>query len=321
MSNLFLHNERRQLLIVLAFLGQIAVAASNASAVVLYSTATRNTTAPSVENGLAGWNLQATFGSFLVTPIDSTHFIAAKHISSSSTVTYQGTTYNVDTANRKTDSASDLCIYRITSGTFSNYATLYNAAVDGSEIGKTLTVFGQGLQRGSEVTVNGELRGWKWGTSGSAKSWGQNVVTGFANYSTTSADSLLYFDFDKNGIANEAGLSEGDSSGAVFINCNGTWKLAGINYAVDGPWKYSSTDTTSFNADIFNAQGLYYEKSSGNWVQYPFADPGAAYASRISDRLEWIQATIPEPGSVILLVTGIVAAWLIWRRRSAASRR
>ncbi len=320
MSNLFIHIDRRQLLIVLVFLGQVAVAAPNASAVVLYSTATRNTTAPSVENGLAGWNLQATFGSFLVTPIDSVHFIAAKHISSSSTVTLGEDTYNVDTTYRKPDPDSDLCIYRISSGKFSSYAPLYNAIVDGSEIGKTLTVFGRGRKRGSQVVVNGELRGWKWGALDGVVSWGQNVVTGFEDYSTTSTESLLYFDFDKNGITNEAGLSEGDSSGAVFINCNGTWKLAGINFTVDGPWKYSSTDTTAFNADIFNAQGLYYEKSSGNWVEYPFANPGAAYASRISDRLEWIQATIPEPGSVVLLVTGSFAAWLIWRRRSAASR-
>jgi len=323
MSNPFFRHYRWQFLIVLVSLGQVLAFALNASAVVLYSTATRNTEAPSTANGLAGWNLQATFGYFLVTPIDPTHFIAAKHISffpSFSTVTLGKDTYNVDTSYRKTDPDSDLCIYRISSGRFSSYAPLYNAAVDGSEIGKTLTVFGKGRQRGNDVTVNGQLKGWQWGTFDHVQSWGQNIVSGLANYSSTSAESLLSFDFDKNGITNEAGLSEGDSSGAVFINCNGTWKLAGINYSVDGPWKYSSSDTSSFKADIFDAKGLYLQNSSGVWVKYPFSDPGTAYASRISDRLTWINTTIPEPGSIFLLVTGSIAAWLIRRRRSTVSR-
>jgi hypothetical protein len=75
------------------------------------------------------------------------------------------------------------------------------------------------------------------------QSWGQNVVSGFDAYNGVSLTSLLKFNFDSTGIANEAALSTGDSSGGVFINSLGQWKLAGINYAVDSPWATSSGGT------------------------------------------------------------------------------
>ena len=125
------------------------------------------------------------------------------------------------------------------------------------------------------------------------------MVTGLTNYpNASSPNTMLYFDFNANGIANEAALSVGDSSGGVFINSNGQWKLAGINYAVDSPWSYTgSASDPGFNADIFDARGLYYQDSSHNWVQvppsYPVAVPGASYASDISSCLGWIGSTVP----------------------------
>jgi len=294
---------RRGLLLCAAGLAGVMAVAAHAHAVVLYATADRNTTAPSVADGLDAWNLQAQWGGYLATPIDPTHFIGAKHVNlASSTITfvYQGNTlsYPVDSSSRREDPYSDLTIYSLQSGySFPAYAPLYSTAVDGSEIGKTMTVIGRGKQRGSAVTVNGYVAGWQFGPGDGAQSWGQNIVSGFTPYSADAAaeTSLLYYTFDSNGVANEAAVSIGDSSGAVFIRSNGQWKLAGITFSIDSPYSYTGTDS-GFLADIFDARGLYFSDGT-QWVLMPWTwahpVPGASYASSISQRLGWIEATIP----------------------------
>jgi hypothetical protein len=232
----------------------------------------------------------------------------------STTVGFQNQIYQVDMLYAMGDPGSDLAIYRLKSGSFSNYARLYNAAVDGPEIGKTLTIIGRGTQRGDAVyDANNVLRGWQWGAADGVQSWGQNIVSGFTDYDPTSPDSLLYFDFDSNGIPNESAFSVGDSSGGLFIYSNNQWKLAGINYAVDSPFSTTGLSTDpGFITDIFDARNFYAQDSNGNWVLIPDGSepvPGASYSSRISDRLDWIQSVdpdvvVPEPGVLALLSSG-----------------
>ncbi len=105
--------------------------------------------------------------------------------------------------------------------------------------------------------------------------------------------TLLRFAFDSTGGFNEGTLSVGDSGGAVFIQDpnDSVWKLAGINYGVDGPFSLSSDGSNSFNAAIFDRSGLYqYE---GNWV----AESGAAYAyaTRIGSNDSWINTITGSP--------------------------
>ena len=328
--------------IALASLFAVGVFATamEARGVILYSTADRNTTAPSAADGLDAWNLEATWGSFLATPIDATHFIGAKHLNAASdpgqfsTITFRNVSYAVNLASAVPDPGSDLCIYSLQSGySFPSYAPLYNAAVDGSEIGKTLTVIGRGTQRGTPVTVDSALKGWAWGGSDHVESWGQNIVSSFDRYNSVSATSLLCFDFNSDGIDNEAALSIGDSSGGVFIFSNGQWKLAGINYAVSGPFSLTGTGTlnsllpdgspdpdySAFNASIYDAQGLYYWDDK--WILDDVQEPGTSAASRISDRLDWIESVVPEPGTLVLLSIFIAAivpfSWFARRRKSA----
>ncbi len=267
---------------VVGLAGVLAVAL-DAQGVILYtnpddnSDPGRNTSPPSAADGLAGWNIEAQWGGFLATPIDATHFIAAKHVGlASSTITFQNVAYQVDPSSGVADPGSDLSIYALQSGSFPTWATLYNSAVDGSEIGKTLTVIGRGTQRGTPVYVGSSVAGWQWGTSDGVQSWGQNVVSGLCDY-YSSPNSLLYFNFDPNAIANPAALSGGDSSGGDFIYCNGQWKLAGMNYALDSPWSLTgAVDDPGFIADIFNAQGLYYQDANYNWTLESDPVPGAA---------------------------------------------
>ena len=317
-----------------AVLGGLGIAAGDARAVILYSTATQNTSPPPSEDGLAAWNLEGAFGGFLATPIASQYFIAAQHVGYNSSITFQGTTYQVDTSfdgglGYADDPGSDLRIYKI-QGTFPTYATLYDAATDGSEMGKTLTDIGRGTTRGPAVVnpTTGGTIGWYWGTSTGSWSWGQNVVSGYWNYNSFSPNSVLSFAFDSNGIANECSLTGGDSSGGLFLYSDGQWKLAGINWAVDSPWNFTApSDTGSFIADLFDGRGLYMEDNNNNWVYVPNSSepaPGSSYASRISSEIGWIDGVagltypVPEPGTLMLLAAGAfgLVAWAGRRRKA-----
>ncbi len=170
-TTLHRHFWRHALLLAVVSIVGLLASAIEARAVLLSTSATRNTTPPSEDEGLAGWNIEATFGSYLATPIDATHFIAAQHIYDTvgstnpppTTITFAGSTYTVDGSSRTADPNSDLCIYSITGGTFPSYATLYNSSSDGPETGKTLTVFGKGWwDRGDPVYVGSSLAGWQW---------------------------------------------------------------------------------------------------------------------------------------------------------------
>jgi hypothetical protein len=116
-------------------------------------------------------------------------------------------------------------------GTFPTFAPLVTG---GSETGQPLVVIGRGTQRGGEVFRDGQLRGWFWGGGDGVQRWGQNVVTSVVNDGPL--NQYVFAEFNQTGGANEAHLSVGDSGGAVFIRESGVWKLAGISYAVDGPF-------------------------------------------------------------------------------------
>ncbi|HEY0370177.1 MAG TPA: hypothetical protein VGC85_11315, partial [Chthoniobacterales bacterium] len=82
-----------------------------------------------------------------------------------------------------------------------------------------------------------------------------------------------------------------DSAGAAFINDSGVWKLAGINYAVDGPFYVDNQGNGAFNAALFDTSG-FYGYDGAHFV--PSSGPSALYPTRISSRLPWIALTIAE---------------------------
>jgi hypothetical protein len=108
---------------------------------------------------------------------------------------------------------------------------------------------------------------------------------------------LLRCTFDAGGGSNECALSDGDSGGGLFVEDGGVWKLAGINYEVDGPFS-NAVDGTMFSASLLDARGLYQEVA-GVWqlVSGPQPHPSAFYSTRISANLDWINSVINfEPG-------------------------
>jgi hypothetical protein len=304
-----------------------------AEAVTLYATATRNSDPPPEAMGLDGWNLQGFTQGNLATPIAPQYFIAATHIRTVTSFTFQGTDYPIDTAfngvGYSSDPNNDLTIYKI-QGIFPTWATLYDAVVDGPELGKTLTFIGRGGPRGDPVVVNGSTVGWQWAYSDkSVESWGQNVVSSFGDFSSTSTSSLLAFNFDADGLDNEAGIATGDSSGGEFIYSGGVWKLAGVNHGAGGLWENRGTGSADFNGNIFDARGLWQQDDNLAWNQV--ADPGypvpaASYGARISTEIAWINSVTglayptPEPSSWALLSVAAIGLIAYWRRKSALVR-
>jgi len=174
--------------------------------------------------------------------------------------------------------------------TFPIFAPLYPRQ---DEVGQTLVDIGRGSDRGADYFLNNTLLGWLWGGGGTQR-WGENVVESI--YPNGANDDLLRATFDQNGLNEECTLSSGDSGGAAFINDGGTWKLAGINFGVDGPYSESANGANAFTPALFNTRGLYAQDGS-QWVLVsgPVAVPTAFYPTRISTKLAWIASVVAAP--------------------------
>lgn len=304
----------------------VVFSATTARAVIFHATADtdHNIAAPGGDLSASGWQLQGRWGNFLGTPIGRSYFITASHVGGAvgDSFVFRGVSYTAIA--QFDDPKSDLRIWRVC-GTFPEFAGLYD---NRDEVGKSLVVFGRGTLRGAPILmptlVGDELKGWRWGPFDGVLRWGQNTIDSVVNgdgipplvgVTTGTVGELLKATFDSNGGPNEAHLSEGDSGGAVFVKDGSIWKLAGINYAVDGPYNTSSTGS-GLSAAIFDEGGLYKRRDS-QWILTPDLPkelPGAFYATRISSNLEWISgvlAAAPEQLPVLQSaewVTGPYAA-------------
>lgn len=287
-----------------------------------------NTKAPAGALFDSGWQYQGNWGGCLGTPVAPQYFVAARHVGGviGQTFEFCGASYHAVAL--YDDPNTDLRLWKV-DGTFPYWAPLY---LGNDEIGKPLLVFGRGTQRGDpvvvpcvqtnlftnvvnlresglnkkqaqqafpdakiqgqlmtvvtlEVVTNDSMKGWKAGVGDGRMRWGQNHVL--------STGSFIAASFDFEGGENEAYLSSGDSSGGLFIQENGVWKLAGINYGVEGPYSTSPEDPWFYGA-IFDTSGLY-----GYGMPVPYDDngqrkPACFYATRISPRLPWIMSIIGQ---------------------------
>jgi hypothetical protein len=277
----------------------------HAHAVVFYATedVTHNTTAPTGELAGSGWQFQGSWIGFLGTPIAPNYFITASHIGGNvgDKFVFRGVTYT--TTAMFDDPHSDLRLWRVC-GTFPEFAPLYSKL---NERAQPVIVFGRGTRRGDPVEVGGllgpALKGWKWGVPDFTQRWGLNVVAdvvdgdglGRAAKGGTIGE-ILKLTFDPEGGPEECHLSGGDSGGGLFIKDGAVWKLAGINYGVDGPYNTTSSGA-GFSAVIFDEGGLY-EDEAGQWVltpDLPTPQPGAFYATRIASNLAWIESVLNAP--------------------------
>lgn len=263
-----------------------------AHAIIFYSTGdpNYNTNAPGGALTNSGWQYQGAWSTFNGTVISSNAFITAKHVGGSvgDPFMFQGLQYTTTISYESPD--CDLRIWRV-AGQFPAFAALYTKR---TENGKNIVVFGRGTQRGAEVRINNRLKGWEWGPGDGVQRWGQNRVSGVFQGGAEIGE-VLRASFNAGG-RNEAQLSAGDSGGAVFIKDGKIWKLAGINYAVEGPYNLTNSGT-GFDAAIFDLRGLYVTDGGAGW--YLFSGKpitGNFYSTRISSHVTWINSVLATPG-------------------------
>ena len=310
-----------------------------ARGVILYQTSMRNTWAPSGTLLNSGWQFEGRWGQFLGTPISPRHFITAEHVGGSvgQTFSYRGKTYTTKAV--YDDPKSDLRIWLVDRPFVDPYAPIYRGM---GEVGKQFVIYGRGTQRGSNVVMNNQLKGWKWGAYDGQQSWGTNNVMGLVN-GGTGIGTVLRYTFDATGGRNEGTVSGYDSGGGGFVNDNGVWKLAGVNFSAKGPYSLTGANGSAFNASIFDEGGLYVGNDGYRWYQSDLAAnvPGGGYMSRISGSAAWIDSVIkssitaagstsassgvlrssavPEPSVLGLVGAGVVGGLL--RRRKNPGRR
>lgn len=312
-----------------AVLAWLCMSTTPCRAVVFYGTgdSSHNTTAPTGAFVNSGWQYEGTYGSYLGTMIAPQYFITAQHFGTQGTTFTQNgifsggsdVTYNIDTTvNGGTGywdiMGTDLRIFKVQEY-FPTYAPLYTGSL---EAGMTIAINGRGGARGADVLVSGVLHGWEHSTVDGVARWGSNTVSGI--YSSAVGD-LLMASFSAAGTAEEATLSIGDSGGGVFVNDGGIWKLAGVNYSIDGRFDTNNIvgDGSDFDAALFDRGGLYQGSDAFGWshiLDLPLDNPSSMYASRISSSATDIMAItmVPEPGSAVLMMLAL-SLGLMHRRR------
>lgn len=258
------------------------------------------------------------------------YFITAQHFGlQGNTFVHNGVfnggsnvTYNIDTAANGglgywNIAGTDLRILKIQE-IFPYYAPLYTG---GSEIGLTMVTHGKGGPRGDPVLVSSSLQGWEHGSPDGVPRWGSNTVSGIY---ASALGNMVTATFSAFGTAHEATLSGGDSGGGLFVNDGGIWKLAGVNYSVDGRFDFNNTqaDGSDFDAALFDRGGLYQGNDSFGWTFITndvLDNPSSLYASRISSNAATIMSivAVPEPQSAMLVM---LAGALALRRRRPLTR-
>ena len=280
-----------------------------ARAIVFFATddPTHNTTAPTGDFAESGWRWQGNWRGFAGTVIGTNWFLTAQHLGGEVGEEFMLEGEGYRTTAFFDDPETDLRLWRVCRP-FASSAPLHGAA---NEAGRVCVLFGRGLARGAEVTLTNagqtELRGWYWGPNAGPLRWGLNRIAGYENLGSH-AGVLLRGTFDATGGADEAMLAGGDSGGGLFIEHGGRWELAGIAYAVDGPFSYTA-EGPGFHAALFDCRGFHQEATDG-WVPVavgPLPQPAAFYASRVSVRRVWIEETMaanPEPEPVPVVLSG-----------------
>lgn len=253
--------------------------------------ASYHTNAPTGALTNSGWQYEGQFDVFLGTAIAPHYFLTAKHIGGATNWDFvlDGASYHPVAWFDDPAPGSDLRLWRVAER-LPRYAPVYTGS---REAGKPILVIGRGTQRGAPVTTDNGFttNGWYWGTSDNVMRWGSNTVEAIV---TNDGAPYLAATFDHGAGPDECHISGGDSGGASFVLADGVWQLAGIHYAVEGPFSTNTTDA-GFDAAVYDMFGLYhYSKSLGAWIPYATHDPSSFISSRVSAHYDWITNTIPD---------------------------
>lgn len=279
---------------------------------IFYSTGDNsyNSSAPAGDYKDSGWQWQGNWGSGNGTIVSPTQILTVKHYTAT-TFTYGGNTYS----ELSSVTSGDMKLVTLDTsahGDFSSWAPLYAGT---SEVGSEVVVLGRGKNRGSEVIVDTEAKGWKYGSSGT-RHWGTNVIESVEG----SSGNLLAASFTRvGGTEHEAHLATWDSGGGAFVKHDGLWQLVGVNYSVDAYFNTTPSDTGRYLAALYDMGGLYVGRDSSGWAFVTDKEDDISshfYMHRVSSYSDWLQANlvlpVPEPTTLLLLVSGV---FVLLRRR------
>jgi hypothetical protein len=231
-----------------------------------------NTTEPGGELAGSGWQWQGVWGGFLGTAISPRVFITANHVLGSIGQEFHFAGLPFRTVRREEIPGTDLSVWEV-AGRMPMWAPIYT---NRSEVGLPAVLIGNGTQRGEEI----QDRGWKTGLADGVRRWGTNEVEGVEDF----FGDLLECRFDQAAGGDEAMLSSGDSGGPLFVrDTDGAWKLAGIHFAVSGPFS-PDTNAAPFFGAFYDTAG-WFEGLAGQQERLPRLPrprPASCYSSRIS---------------------------------------
>jgi hypothetical protein len=161
-------------------------------------------------------------------------------------------------------------------------------------VGADAILIGNGRERGLTTSFDPgapdpPIGGWEW-APGTTLRWGTNKVDGFPSGKIL-GNVAVFTAFDPDDSVHEAQAANGDSGGALFVERNGTWELAGILYAV-GAFPQQPSETAIY----------------GN----------VTYAARVDYYYDEIQDAIalPEPSRALGLLMGTALLRVLGHRRS-----
>lgn len=279
----------------------LALGVDDAQAIILFGSGdpAANTTPPGGILTASGWSTQTDFAPS-ATAIAPNHFLGAAHVGTrvGDPVRFDGLTYRVQRIADAPD--SDLRLLEVAGQIDSHHvAEIYPGS---AEVGRPAVLHGYGRSRGEPVFHEGssgpELRGWAWSTSDSRQRWGTNTITEVIQNTGSDSGNYIVALFSGNAGRDEATVSVGDSGGGVFIlDADGRWKLAGVMYDVEGPFR-ASAEADVFFAALFDRRGFFAQASPGNWVQLPESgiEPGTRWeATRVSSYRSWIAQEVARP--------------------------
>jgi len=248
-----------------------------------------NTTAPAGALAGSGWQWEGQIGFALGTVIGPRQFITATHLQfgGGSVFQFRGLTYH---AVGKTNLAgTDLDVFTI-AGRFPDHAPLCTTR---RETGRPVVMFGRGGRRGAVFGTHG----WQIGDFDAAQRWGTNLVDSIIPASESAGGELLAMGFGSTAGADEGIFSAGDSGGGTFLlDRDNVWKLAGVNYGVDGPFTADTNLAPQFAA-VFDARGLYvgFQGQQQFVPNSPAPVQARSIVTRVSSHVDWIAARVAEP--------------------------
>lgn len=252
---------------------------------------TRNTDPPSGALETGGWHWQGRWQFALGTVIGPRQFVTARHLGGTPGDAFEFRGLHYRTVALTNLPGTDLTVFTVV-GRFADFAPLNTGK---HEVGRPLMLFGRGGRRGEAVPG----RGWWVGDYDGVQRWGTNTVKGSVAAHQSPVGELLVFDFSGSAGADEGIYSGGDSgSGAFVLDRDGLWKLAGVGYAVEGPYTSDTNAAPQYGA-LFDTRGLWAgQPGSQEWLPDGATATGTlGYMTRVSSHVAWLtlQASAQPP--------------------------